>query len=49
MIPRILDDKIAVLLTNMVHVACVSAMDLLEPLRIGRPLRFKNQFHTMAE
>ncbi len=49
MIPRVADPKIAMPLTNMVHVACVCAMGLLEPVRIGWPGRFKNQFHTVAK
>ncbi len=48
-IPRVADPKIAMPLTNMVHVACVCAMALLEPVRIGWPGRFKNQFHTVAK
>ncbi len=49
MIPRVADPKIAMPLTNMVHVVCVCAMGLLEPLRIGWPGRFKNLFHTVAK
>ncbi len=43
MIPRVADAKIALPLTNSVHIICVSAMGLLEPLRIGWPCRVTNQ------
>ncbi len=44
MIPRVADTKIALPLTNLAHAICVSAMGLLEPIRIGWPGRFPNQF-----
>ncbi len=43
MIPRVADAKIALPLTNLVHVMCVSLMGLLEPIRIKWPRRNKNE------